>query len=115
MSAFHRKSLIYAYSGVLSQSRFYSFITLPLGAHGVWFPGYTKRKSTHWQCVHVVQQQPLQQIGYILSIYIHTYLTDVRDLQLFGFVCTQFTSVGIRNLGYKFYISKSNLRLFSTR
>lgn len=25
---------------------------------------------------------------------------------IFGFVCTQFTSVGIRNLGYKFYISK---------
>lgn len=25
---------------------------------------------------------------------------------LFGFVCTQFTSVGIRNLRYKFYISK---------
>jgi hypothetical protein len=25
---------------------------------------------------------------------------------VFGFVCTQFTSVGIRNLGYKFYISK---------
>ena len=24
---------------------------------------------------------------------------------VFGFVCTQFTSVGIRNLGYKFYIS----------
>lgn len=24
--------------------------------------------------------------------------------QLFGFVCTQFTSVGIRNLGYRFYI-----------
>lgn len=23
---------------------------------------------------------------------------------LFGFVCTQFTSVGIRNLGYRFYI-----------
>lgn len=23
---------------------------------------------------------------------------------VFGFVCTQFTSVGIRNLGYKFYI-----------
>lgn len=26
---------------------------------------------------------------------------------LFGFVCTQFTSVGIRNLQYKFYISES--------
>lgn len=25
---------------------------------------------------------------------------------VFGFVCTQFTSVGIRSLGYKFYISK---------
>jgi hypothetical protein len=25
--------------------------------------------------------------------------------RVFGFVCTQFTSVGIRNLGYKFYIS----------
>lgn len=29
--------------------------------------------------------------------------------QLFGFVCTQFTSVGIRNLGYRFYISKSGV------
>lgn len=27
---------------------------------------------------------------------------------LFGFVCTQFTSVGIRNLGYRFYISESS-------
>lgn len=26
---------------------------------------------------------------------------------LFGFVCTQFTPIGIKNITYKFYISKS--------
>lgn len=31
---------------------------------------------------------------------------------LFGFVCTQFTSVGIRNLGYRFYIIFAVLNVF---
>ena len=31
---------------------------------------------------------------------------------LFGFVCTQFTSVGIRNLGYRFYIIFAVLNIF---
>lgn len=30
---------------------------------------------------------------------------------LFGFVCTQFTPVGIRDIGYRFYISKFTLYL----
>ena len=34
---------------------------------------------------------------------------------VFGFVCTQFTSVGIRNLGYKFYISEHLHRVDRTR
>lgn len=32
---------------------------------------------------------------------------SANNLQLFGFVCTQFTPTGIKNIGYRFYISKS--------
>jgi MFS family permease len=31
---------------------------------------------------------------------------------LFGFVCTQFTPVGIRDIGYRFYISECHISFF---
>ena len=41
------------------------------------------------------------------------FVTSLTLSQLFAFVCTQFTSTGIRNLGYKFYISKSDAQQYN--
>ena len=77
------------------------------GAHGAWSLGSIKQKSTHWRCAQ----------GRIYYTFKDVKALPATDLShrgasaavatnwVFGFVCTQFTSVGIRNLGYKFYIS----------